>query len=212
MKKILNLLLIVSCIFALASCKQDDPVVELTLDKTAVGLIAGATTPVNIVTGNGNYTVTSSASDIATATVSGTVITVTGNKAGTATITLKDKDSKSISISVVVSPTSSEFVWDTNSVTLDQATAYANSYSLTVYSNSIAVTNITTKQQYVLSWTGDLTVGDKTNGKLQIVNAGVSATAITLSSISVVTANTTTNNYYLTFKNDTKSGLIYFTK
>jgi hypothetical protein len=208
MKKILNLLLIVCCVLAIASCKQDDPIVELTLDKTAVELIAGEASSVKIETGNGNYTLTNSASDIVTAQVSGSAINITGNKAGTATVTIKDKDGKSVSISITVSPTLSEFVWDTNSITLDQV----NNYGLTIYSNSIAVTNISTKQQYVLSWTGDLTIGNKTNGKLQIVTAGVSSTPVTLSSITVVTADTSTNTYYLTFKSDTKTGLIYFTK
>lgn len=207
MKKILSLLLI-GCAFAMASCKQDDPIVELTLDKTAVELIAGGTSSVKIVTGNGNYTLTNSASDLVTATVSGSAISITGNKAGTATLTLTDKDGKSVSIAVTVSPATSEFVWNGTTIALDQA----NSYGLTIYSNSIAVTNISTKQQYVLSWTGDLTVGDKTSGKLQLVTAGVSSTPVTLSSISVVTADTSTSTYYLTFKNGTTTGLIYFTK
>lgn len=99
-------------------------------------------------------------------------------------------------------PTSPEFSWNGNKIELGKA----NNWSITIYNNMVAATNMTTKEQSVLSWTGGLTLGDKTNGKLEVVGGSV----ITLSSIKVVKAES--NTYYITFEGDSKKGWIYFTE
>lgn len=101
-----------------------------------------------------------------------------------------------------LTPTSPEFSWNGNKIELDKT----NNWSITMYNNVVAATNITTKEQSVLSWTGGLTLGDKTNGKLEVVGGSV----ITLSSIEVVKAES--NTYYIIFEGDSKKGWIYFTK
>ena len=87
---------------------------ELTIAKTAAEIETEATTEVRINTGNPDYTVTSSASNIATAEVKEKTEKVAGKNdthhyviikgvaAGTATITLKDSQNKTVAITVTV--------------------------------------------------------------------------------------------------------------
>ena len=87
---------------------------ELTIAKTDIEVDAEATTEVRINTGNPDYTVTSSASNIATAEVKEKTEKVAGKKdthhyviikgvaAGTAIITLKDSQNKTVAITVAV--------------------------------------------------------------------------------------------------------------
>jgi len=202
MKKIVNLLIIVSCILALGSCKKDEIQVDLTLEKTTIALKVAETGTVKIATGNGGYALTNSSAANATATLSESTISITGVKEGTATLTVKDQTGRTVTLVITVNPAAPEFVWNDTKILLDQV----NSWGLTVQSNRIAVTNIATKAQYLLSWTGDMTVGDKTGGKLQVVGSP----DITLTSLKVVQAAST--GYYLTFQGDSKSGLVYFMK
>lgn len=87
---------------------------ELTIAKTAAEIEAEATTEIRINTGNPNYTITSSADNIATAEVKEKTEKVAGKNdthhyviikgvaAGTATITLKDSQNKTVAITVTV--------------------------------------------------------------------------------------------------------------
>jgi len=202
MKKIVNLLIVVSCVLAMGSCKKDEVQVNLTLDKTTIELVVGASGTVKIATGNGGYVLTNSSASITTTTLSESTINITGVKEGDATITVKDHTGRTVSLKITVNPSATEFVWNDTKILLDQA----NSWGLTVLSNRIAVTNVASKAQYMLSWTGDMTVGDKTGGKLQILGSS----DITLTSLKVVKAEST--GYYLTFEGDAKKGLVYFTK
>lgn len=87
---------------------------ELTIAKTAAEIEAEATTEIRINTGNPDYTITSSADNIATAEVKEKTEKVAGKNdthhyviikgvaAGTATITLKDSQNKTVAITVTV--------------------------------------------------------------------------------------------------------------
>lgn len=87
---------------------------ELTIAKTTTEIETEATTEVRINTGNPNYTITSSADNIATAEVKEKTEKVAGKNdthhyviikgvaAGTATITLKDSQNKTVAITVTV--------------------------------------------------------------------------------------------------------------
>ena len=86
---------------------------ELTIAKTDIEVDAEATTEVRINTGNPDYTVTSSASNIATAEIKDATRThhldtphkavfIKGVAAGTATITLRDSQGKTVDITVTV--------------------------------------------------------------------------------------------------------------
>lgn len=215
MKKIINIdwktiIMVLGCVFVMASCSDDDDetLAELTLDKTTIEVLEDATVTVTVQTGNGGYEATPAVITTATATVSGNTIAVTGVSEGETTIAVKDGKGKTASIKVsVVSkhtiPSAAQFVWDGTKTELD----VANNWGLTIYTNRIAVTNVVDKKQYILTWTGDLSKGDKTGGQLQIVG---SSPAVTLSSFEVVKSES--NTYYIAFEGSSKSGNIYFTK
>ncbi len=210
MKKIFNFLFIASCVFVLASCSEDDEptLAELKLDKTSIEVVEEATVTITIQTGNGGYTATPASTSVATASVSGTTITVTGVTEGSTTIAIVDEKGKTASVTVsVVSkytvPTSAQFVWDGAKTDFETT----NNWGLAIYTNRLAITNLIDKKQYILSWTGDLSKGDKTGGKLQVVGSG---DPITLTIFRVVKSES--NTYYIAFQNNSKTGNIYFSK
>jgi hypothetical protein len=182
-------------------------IAELKLDKTTIEVVEDATVTVTVETGNEGYTATPASSEIITVSVSGSTITVKGVKEGETNIAVRDSKGKTASIKVsVVSkhmiPTAAQFVWDGAKTDL----SIANNWGLAIYTNRLAVTNIPNKKQYILSWTGDLTKGDKTGGKLQTIGGET----VNLSSFEVVKAES--NTYYIAFEGGSKSGNIYFTK
>ncbi len=63
---------------------------NLAIDKSEVEVAIGKTATVNILSGSGDYSVESNNAGIATATLSGTVVTITGITAGNTTVTIKD--------------------------------------------------------------------------------------------------------------------------
>ncbi len=75
---------------------------ELILDKSNVNLLLNASTTINILSGNGDYTITSSDNSIATTELSGDVITVKALKRGTTVLTITDKIGKSKTVTVYV--------------------------------------------------------------------------------------------------------------
>ena len=201
--------MLLACVFVMAACSDDDEEIakELTLDKTTIEVVEDASVTVTVETGNGDYQATPVATDIASATVSGSTITVTGVKEGETTIAVKDGKGKTASIKVTVVskhtiPTAAQFVWDGAKTDLETT----NNWGLAIYTNRIAVTNVITKKQYILTWTGDLSKGDKTGGKLQTVGGET----VTLSDFEVVKSEN--NSYYIAFEGNSKSGNIYFTK
>ncbi|GAB6120853.1 calycin-like domain-containing protein [Dysgonomonas termitidis] len=103
-KKLLCLLMFVFSLgltFTACSSDDDDPV-NLSLEKSEVNVDQGATVTVKITQGNGDYKVNSASDAIATASVSGDVITLTGVAAGETTITVTDKDKKTTTLKVTV--------------------------------------------------------------------------------------------------------------
>lgn len=209
MKKLLNILLAASLIVALASCKDEEPAVELKLSDNTVELKKDGSATVTIESGNGGYEVKPSSNEtVATASLSGTTVTIKAVGEGTATITVTDAKSKSANIAVTVSytiPTSSRFVWNGTPMEFDKA----GGYGISILSNGVALTDLTTaKKQYLLSWTGGLSEGDKTGGSLVIAEPGKTAETVTLTSVKVVQSNTSGN--YLVFGTATQSGELFF--
>ena len=123
---------------------------ELTVAKTDAEIEAEATTEVRINTGNPDYTVTSSASNIATAEVKEKTEKVAGKNdthhyviikgvaAGTATITLKDSQNKTIAIAVTVKAKNDIFEVDGSGVVTLKAGAKAEG-AITIPTNATAV-------------------------------------------------------------------------
>ncbi|MDR1882131.1 MAG: trypsin-like peptidase domain-containing protein [Prevotella sp.] len=87
----------------LAGLNNNDNVEKnIVLDNNVLSLLRNASSEIAILDGNGNYTVTSSDKNIATADISEKKITVKALNFGTAVITVKDKKNKTAEISVSV--------------------------------------------------------------------------------------------------------------
>ena len=205
------LTIVLGFIFILSSCKKDkDLQVDLTLAKTETEVFVDESVTVEITAGNGEYTATSSSEAIAKATVSGQTVSIQGIAKGSATITVKDKAGRSATIAVtvnnpIVDPNTARFKWD-NTVELDKA----NGWSTTVLAGSVAITNLTDKKQFVLSWTGGYTVGDKTAAKLRILESGKETQEVALTVFEVQRAEN--NLYSVAFGTAEKQGELVFTK
>ena len=123
---------------------------QLTIAKTAAEVDAEATTEVRINTGNPDYTVTSSADNIATAEVKEKTEKVAGKSdthhyviikgvaAGTATITLKDSQNKTVAITVTVKAKEDIFEVSNDGVVTLKAGATAKG-SITIPTNATTV-------------------------------------------------------------------------
>ncbi|MBK5721285.1 trypsin-like peptidase domain-containing protein [Dysgonomonas sp. Marseille-P4677] len=81
---------------------SDNPERKLVLDNTILNIVENTTFGVNILSGNGGYTVTSSDNSIASASVNNNVIHIQGYRLGDAIVTVKDKLNKSVDINVMV--------------------------------------------------------------------------------------------------------------
>ena len=89
------LLLLSVLSFAVTGCDDDDDVakdlIELIVNKPVIRIGQNEEAKVNVVVGNGNYTVRSFNTAIATATVSGELITVkSGSQNGATTVEVMD--------------------------------------------------------------------------------------------------------------------------
>ena len=91
------LLLLSVLSFAVTGCDDDDDVakdlIELIVNKPVIRIGQNEEAKVNVVVGNGNYTVRSFNTAIATATVSGELITVkSGSQNGATTVEVMEKE------------------------------------------------------------------------------------------------------------------------
>lgn len=99
----------ISLIYLFCGCAKKDkvtPVVDLTLDATTIHLAANGITDVHITSGNGDYTVVSSNSEVVQATLSGDVVTVeakTTAEAAEAVIIVTDAQFKRAVVNVQIS-------------------------------------------------------------------------------------------------------------
>ncbi|GIZ15323.1 hypothetical protein [Capnocytophaga catalasegens] len=90
------------------SCSKDDnkqveqPVKNLTIDKSEVGLLVGISEIVSITDGNGGYSVKSSDESKVTASVKANQVTIEAKAEGQATVTITDSKEKSVVIKVNV--------------------------------------------------------------------------------------------------------------
>ena len=100
------LLLLSVLSFAVTGCDDDDDVakdlIELIVNKPVIRIGQNEEAKVNVVVGNGNYTVRSFNTAIATATVSGELITVkSGSQNGATTVEVMDGEGVVANISVM---------------------------------------------------------------------------------------------------------------
>ena len=75
---------------------------ELVLDKTYIGMLQNESATINILSGNGEYTITSSNPNVATAKVTDKTISVQPVGFGTTTLTITDKKGKTKEVTVYI--------------------------------------------------------------------------------------------------------------
>lgn len=217
MKKIIYSIFGLGLIIFLTSCEAEEfvrPTIELQLSTNTIDLNLSMVIPsstVSVMQGNKEdigYTVESSDESVAIATIKGVEITITAVSEGTAVITVKDSHgmSDTVEVNVMVDlPTVPTFNWNGQRTVFDRA----GGYGITILSNKIALTDILNDNvQYILSWNGDLTEGEKTNGRLRKIGQNIEPEEIGLPLFTVLRANGTDN--YITFSNGEVSGELFF--
>lgn len=158
-----------------SSCKDEDAVADLKLDRTAIQIKEGSEGILKIESGGGGYQFSFSEEGYATAKYRDNLIYIQGVKYGKVTLTVSDLEGHSAMLDVVVvssvlSTDNQRFVWG-NMIELNKA----NNWSLSIDANSIAITNVLEGKQYVLSCDGDLSVGVKENATLEIMSSKTGA-------------------------------------
>ncbi len=218
MKRVVYYIVSIGLVLLMFSCKTEEfvkPVLDLELLSNEVYLNLAAdisTATVNVRHGNGGYTVESSDETVATAINPGTgvAIEITAKGEGTAVITVTDALGKTALIDVTVSvvlPTSPIFNWAGQAIKFDRP----DGYGISILNNKIALTDLMKDQkQYVLSWQGGYSEGDKTGGMLTIASPGSEPELITFTTFSILKANE--EGCYLIFRNESNVGEIFFTK
>lgn len=214
MKRAINSLFVAIILAGIVwSCSDDkeDSLFRLQVDNTDV-TISSINTPVilTITSGNEGYTVQSGDEEIVTAEISGTTITLRGVGEGTTRVTVTDKEKRSVAVQVTVSlilPNTEFFSWNGVTTGFDSPGDYGISFLL----SSVALTDLSSeeKKQIILSWSGGITVGSKTNGKLNVVTPeGTETTSLT--SVKVIRGDA--SGYYIVFGDGSKSGELFFVK
>lgn len=218
MKNLIKNILGISMVFLLlTSCGKKEfvrPTIELELLSNVVQLnlnsteLASAT--VNVKQGNSGYTVESSDETVVKASNAGVVITVTAVSEGTATVTVTDSKGKTANIEVsvaVATPTTPTFTWNGQPVAFDMV----GGYGITILADRVALTDIVNDQkQYILSWVGGFSAGEKTDAKLTIVSANSEPQINELTILKVLKSEDL--GYYIVFSDGTKGGNLYFSR
>ena len=165
---IISFVLILSQLSLFSSCKDEDTVAELKLDRTAIQIKEGSEGILKIESGSGGYQFSFSEEGYATAKYRENLIYIQGVKYGKVVLNVTDLEGHSVSLDVVVvssvlSTDNQRFVWG-NMIELNKA----NNWSL-------FITNVMEGRQYVLSCDGDLSVGVKSNATLEILSSKTGA-------------------------------------
>lgn len=102
MKTSFNLFFYTLIIILFVSCEGDKNISALLLNNYDITVELGRSVPVNIIQGNGDYTVQSNNKSIADAELTGNVILIKGNSKGVTYILVKDKEKETAIISINV--------------------------------------------------------------------------------------------------------------
>jgi hypothetical protein len=105
----------------------------LSLGKTTSFLDSGASETVTIIGGSGNYSASSSNSQVATAVISGNNLEITALSSGTATIIVEDTAGESASIDVTVKTSDTEIIITSTDISPAEVPATARDITLSCY-------------------------------------------------------------------------------
>lgn len=218
MKKFVYTILGLSLILLFTACEAEEfekPVLDLELvsNEVHLNLITTelASTTVSVRNGNGGYRVQSSDENVATVSNAGTgaEIKITGVNEGTAVITVTDALGKTATIDVVVSvltPTTPTFTWKGQNIRFDRP----GGAGITAMPGLVALSDIIEgNSQYILTWSGGFSEGEKTNAKIRIVTGGAEPVEINLVTLKILKANSDSN--YIVFSDGENGGQLYFT-
>jgi|SRR5690606_35767341 len=208
----------ISMVFLLlTSCGEKEfvrPTIELELLSNVVELNLNSTeltsATVNVKQGNSGYTVESSDETVVKASNAGVVITVTAVSEGTATVTVTDSKGKTANIEVsvaVATPTTPTFTWNGQPVAFDMV----GGYGITILADRVALTDIVNDQkQYILSWVGGFSAGEKTDATLTIVSANSELQINELTILKVLKSEE--SGYYIVFSDGVSGGELFFSR
>lgn len=162
----------------LVACSDDDnnnSIDSLILDRASIQVKEGSESILKVEQGKGRYQFSFSEEGYADAKYRDDLIYVQGLKYGKVVLTITDQAGNSAKLDVIVvssvlSTNAERLMWKGNMIEVNKA----NDWSLTVDQNSVALTNVTSGKQYILSFDGEFTEGVKENAKLEIVNSKTS--------------------------------------
>jgi hypothetical protein len=217
MKKALNIFMAITILAGFVwSCSDDDEdsLFRLQVDNTNV-TITSVNIPVilTIISGNEGYTVHSNDQGIVTAELSGISVILKGVGEGTTRVFVSDKEKRSVAIQVTVSftlPTSEFLNWNGIIKDFDKP----GEYGISILSGKVALTDLASenedRKQIILSWSGGMTVGEKTNGKLKSITPDGVEEAISFTSLKIIRADDL--GTYIVFTDGSRSGELFFLK
>ena len=153
-----------------SSCKDDDTVGELKLDRAAIQIKEGSEGILKVENGSGGYQFSFSDEGYASAKYRENLIYIKGEKYGKVTMKVTDMEGHIATLDIVIvskvlNTDTQRFVWG-DMIELNKA----NNWAITQEVCSIAVTNLMEGKQFILSWDGDSSVGGKDNAKLLILS------------------------------------------
>lgn len=153
-----------------SSCKDDDTVGELMLDRAAIQIKEGSEGILKVESGSGGYQFSFSTDGYASAKYRENLIYIKGEKYGKVTMKVTDMEGHVATLDIIVvskvlNTDTQRFVWG-DMIELNKA----NNWAITQETSSVAVTNLMEGKQFVLSWDGDSSVGIKENAELQILS------------------------------------------
>lgn len=194
----------------LLSCEKDKavPLPILELDRNAVEIQEGFTATIEVISGNGNYTVSETA--LVEVEISGNLITLSATENyGEEQLFVTDGAGKKAALTVKVIPAilgvdDPRFHWDAL-IALEQA----NGWATTILANKVAITNVEEKKQYALSWNGEFSVGVKPKAVLRIIDEE-GQQEIALSKLEILSIDRSKNLCTVVFYKEKRKGELIF--
>ncbi|MBD1424735.1 hypothetical protein [Sphingobacterium arenae] len=202
------LLLLCGSIWTACEKEKAVPLQALELDKNNIEILENYTSTVEVISGNGDYTV--SEPSLVEVEVNGNTITFTATENyGEERLFIMDGTGRKAAVDVKVIPAvlsadDPRFYWD-GLVELEQA----NQWSTTVMENKIAATNITEKKQFVLSWNGEFAIGVKPRATLRIID-DEGKQDISLTKLEILAIDRSKNLCTIVFYKDRQKGEVVF--
>lgn len=155
--------------FGVSSCKDDDTIDGLKLDRTVIQIKEGSEGILKVESGSGGYQFSFSEEGYASAKFRENLIYIKGEKYGKVKMNVTDLEGHVVTLDIIIvskvlKTDTQRFVWK-DMIELNKA----NNWVMTLETSSIAITSLVEGKQFVLSWDGNLSVGIKENAKLFIL-------------------------------------------